>query len=197
MRKTIAAAAVAASVAVGGITGAVLGTPGLAGAADTATGAVGWVQEALGGLVDDGTITQEQAAAVETALGDARQERGTGRGLGHHLGLSAVAEALGVSEDELRTALQDGRTIAEVAADEGVEVQAVVDAVVAAQREHLDEKLADGDLTQEQADELLAGADERVTAMTEDEWSSFRGGPGGRHRHRSGPPSEDEGDAAA
>lgn len=75
MRKTTAVATMAASLALGGLAGTVLGTPTLAGAAQTATGAVSWVQEALSGLVGDGTITQEQADRVESALEQARPER--------------------------------------------------------------------------------------------------------------------------
>src|SRR3546814_9620185 len=96
MRKSITAAAVAASLTVGGLTGAALGTPSLAGAADDPDAEVdsaersGWVEDALEPLVADGTITADQADAVEDALQDARPER-----RGHGPGLEAAAEALG------------------------------------------------------------------------------------------------------
>ncbi len=134
MKKTFAAATLAASLAVGGLAGATLGAPGVAGAtgssvATTASNRAGWVQDALSGLVGDGTITQAQADAVEAALDDARPERGAHR-FGH-LGHGAVADALGVTQDELRAALRDGQTVAEVAEAQGVDVQTVVDAVIA------------------------------------------------------------------
>jgi uncharacterized protein YidB (DUF937 family) len=179
MRKTLAAATLAVSVAVGGAAGAALGGPTLAGAADTATGAVGWVQDALSGLVDDGTITEEQAEAVESALEEARPARG----FGHARHLSTVADALGISEDDLRTALGNGQTLAEVAESEGVDVQAVIDAIVAAHEEHLAAAVANGRLTQDEADELLADAEERATAIVNGEVRPFRRGPFG-HRHR-------------
>ena len=163
MKKTIAAAAVAASIAAGGLGGAVLGSPAIAGAAETAGG---WVQDALGGLVDDGTITQAQADAVETALEEARPARGPH---GFHADLGVLTEALGVTEDELRTSLRDGDTIAEVAAAEGVDVQVVIDAIVAAQQERVDAKVAEGDLTQEEADERMADAEERATDLVNGE----------------------------
>lgn len=181
MRKTIAAATVAASMAVGGLTGAVLGVPGVAGAAETATGAAGWVQDALSGLVDDGTIDQAQAGAVADALREARPER-LGRGH-HHVDREAVAEALGITTEELRTALGEGKTIAEVAADEGVDLQVVIDAILVAHGEHLDEKVAAGDLTREEADERLAEAEERVTAMVNGERPARGGHP---RRHMAG-----------
>lgn len=199
MRKTIVAATAAASIAAGALAGSVLGSPALAGAAETAGGAVGWVEEALGGLVDDGTIDQAQADAVETALDEARPERGFGHGgLGHggsghhgfgrHLDLATVAESLGVTQEEVRSAVEGGQTIAEVAGQEGVAVQAVVDAIVAAQEERVAEKVADGDLTQEQADEVLADAEERATAMVDGELPALRDGhgpDGGGRRHGS------------
>ncbi|MFP5577391.1 MAG: hypothetical protein ACLGIZ_04020 [Acidimicrobiia bacterium] len=167
MNKTIAAAAVAASLTAGGMAGLVLGTPPLAGAQTAAGEAVSWVDDALSGLVSDGTITQDQAEAVETALEDARPHHGMHARRGHHLGV--VAEALGMTEDQLRTALEGGKTIAEVAADEGVDVQAVIDALAADARARLDQAVADGDLTREQADERLARIEERVTAMVDGE----------------------------
>ena len=193
MRKTIAAATVAASVAAGGLLGTVLGVPALAGATETATGPVSWVQDALSGLVDDGTITQEQADAVATALDDARPERGAfhHRGFGGPMDLSVVAESIGITEDELRTALQDDQTIADIAAAKGVEVQTVVDAVVAAQKERLDEKVTAGDLTQEQADEMLADAGERATAFVNGEIPVFRGGRHGPFGPGPGGPGPD------
>jgi uncharacterized protein YidB (DUF937 family) len=212
MRKTIAAATVGASLAVGGLAGSALGGPGVADAAnlaaaqdstdttdttdttaaDEADGRAGWVDEALSGLVEDGTLTQEQADAVEQALEDARPEGFGHRGGGLHADLSTVAEALGLSEDDLRTALEGGQTLAEVAEEQGVDTQEVVDAIVTAQQERLDEAVADGDLTQEQADEIAANAEERVTALVNGEMPAFggRGGPGGPGGHGGwdGPP---------
>jgi uncharacterized protein YidB (DUF937 family) len=173
MRKTIAAA----SIAISGFGVLGLGAAAIAGAQDDPSDDErgGWVEDALSGLVEDGTITQEQADAVEEALEDARPDRGIGGGIGHHgfglvLGdMSTVAESLGISEDELRAALADGQTIAEIAEEQGVDVQDVIDDIVAAQRERVDEAVAEGRLTQEEADELLAGAEERVTAFVNGE----------------------------
>lgn len=183
MNKTIAAAAIAGSLAVGGLAGATLGAPGIAGATDLAasaavTAGAGWVQDALAGLVADSTITQEQADAVETALNEARPERG--HRVRHHLPLEIVAETLGVTEDELRTALRGGQTVADVAAAEGVEVDAVVDAVLTELRTRLAERVEAGDLTQQRADEMIARATERLPSLLEGE-GRF-GGPGRRGR---------------
>lgn len=182
MNKSFAAAALAASLALGGLTGAALGTPGLAGAADAAASTAvtdrdgaGWVQDALASLVSDGTITQAQADAVAATLEEARPERGPRR---RHL--AVVAEALGLTEDEVRTALQDGQTIAQLAEAQGMDVQAVVGAMLAELEARLAERVAAGDLTQEEADEKLAGAEEHLTAVAEGEARPFHGGHGRR-----------------
>jgi hypothetical protein len=181
MNKTIAAATVAASLAAGGLVGTVIGTPSIAGAAVTAAGAVSWVQDALSGLVEAGTITQEQSDAVATALADARPEPGPGRHGRVHLDLSGVAEALGMTAEELHTALEGDQTLAAIAADRGVDVADVVDAILAAQREQLAAEVSAGELTQAQADEILAGAEERATALVNGEMPAFAGG---HHRGR-------------
>ena len=184
MHKTIAAAVVAGSLAVGGLTGAALGAPGIAGATDLATAAAGdgagWVRDALAGLVTDGTIDQEQADAVAAALEEARPERGERRGMGHPLALDAVSDALGVTEEELRTSLREGRTIADVAEAQGVELQAVVDAALEALEGRLAERVAAGHITQERADERIAEATERLPEVFSGELRFD--GPGRRGR---------------
>jgi hypothetical protein len=130
-----------------------------------------WLEEALQPLIADGTITQAQADAVISALQDARPEGrpggpGMGRGMGHGRighGIEAAATALGMTSDELRTALRNGQTIAEVAAEKGVDIQTVIDAMAAELKTHLDEEVAAGELTQEEADAKLADAIERIT----------------------------------
>lgn len=186
MRKTVTAATVVASLAAGGLAGTVLGAPVAAGAAETATGAVGWVQETLAGLVRDQTLTQAQADAVETALRDARPARpgrhGHGFRHGGHPVVDAVLETLGITGPELRAALRSGKTIRDVAAERGVAVTDVVAAIVAAERAHLAEHVAAGDLTQAEADDRLADAEERASALVDGEGPKrgpgrFGGGP--------------------
>jgi polyhydroxyalkanoate synthesis regulator phasin len=132
----------------------------------------GWVDDALSGLVDDGTLTQDQADAVADALKDARPDHLPG-----HFGawgprdgfvfgpslLDDAAEAIGVDDDELLDALRDGETIAELAREKGVDPQDVIDAMVAAVQERLDAAVEDGDLDQDAAAERLADVTERIT----------------------------------
>ncbi|WP_158544752.1 hypothetical protein [Blastococcus sp. TF02-09] len=185
MRKKFIIATTAGVLTLGGMAVAV---PALADSGGSTGSAVDRITEALSGLVSDGSITQEQADEVASTLDAA----GIGHGGGHRGGgfdLSAAATALGMTEDELRTALEtDGTTLADVAADQGVEVDALVDALVTAQQERIAAAVEDGRLTQEQADERLADLEERVTERVNSE--APVGGPG--HGPRG-----DDGDGAA
>ena len=129
-----------------------------------------WLQDVLAPLVADGTITQAQADAVTAAIEAARPERGDGPhggpgrgGPGQaRFGFDAVAEALGITTDELRTALQDGQTIAQVAEAKGVDLATVTDAMVAAFTEHEQAEVTAGEHTQAQADANIAAFKDRV-----------------------------------
>jgi hypothetical protein len=133
-----------------------------------------WVDDALSGLVDDGTLTQDQADAVSDALKEARPDHlpghfgAWGPGDGFVFGpslLDDAAEAIGVDDDELLDALRDGETIAELANEKGVDPQDVVDAMVAAVRDRLDTAVDDGDLDRAAADQRLAEATDRITGF--------------------------------
>jgi len=191
MRKKLAAVGVALTLAGGGAGLALVG-PSTALAADSQssgqTAAEGTrpdpkarQAEALQPLIDDGTITQAQADAVLAALEEARpQGMGPGGGpRGRGPGLEAAATAIGIDASALRTELESGKTIAEVAADNGVEVQTVVDAIVADMQSHLAEAVESGRLTQAEADERATDAEERATAMVSRELPNRPGGEGG------------------
>lgn len=84
---------------------------------------------------------------------------------GHRGGcnMEEAAAAIGIDQAELREALDSGQSIADVAEANGVAVQEVIDAMVEAETEHISEKVAEGRLTQEEADEKLAELETRIT----------------------------------
>ncbi len=140
------------------VAGLALGATAFAGGALVSGPMVGWAQE---------DQPDEQPAQGE---GDEQPPEGgpcRGGPRGRHL--EAAAEAIGIEPDALREALRDDQTIAQVAEANGVEVQAVVDALVADANEHLDEAVANGRLTQEEADEKKANLSERITALVNGE----------------------------
>ncbi len=89
--------------------------------------------------------------------------RGFARGMGGQVGLEAAAEVLGMTADELSTALWGGKTLADLAEEAGVDLQDVQDAVNAAleqaKRDAIEQAAEDGTITREHADWLLEGLD--------------------------------------
>ena len=67
----------------------------------------------------------------------------------------AAADALGMSVEELEAAREEGTKLDELAEEAGVEVDAVKEAVEAARAEAIEDALADGTITEEQAEFLL------------------------------------------
>jgi lambda repressor-like predicted transcriptional regulator len=161
VRKKLVVAAAAGALT---LTGLAVAVPAVAQTEDTdgtSTSVVDRIKDALSGLVDDGSISQEQADEVATTLGDSGFGGHWGHGGWH--GLEAAAETLGMTEDELRTALQaEGATLAKVAEEKGVAVDTLVDALVTAQREGIAKAVESG-MPQSVADERLADVEQRVT----------------------------------
>lgn len=152
------------------------------------------LQEILKSLVDDGTITQDQADKVVAALvaagpvgfpGGHRGFGGPGKVI--RAGLDVVATTLGITEDEVRTALENGQSIADLAVSKGKTAQDVIDAIVAEATTRINAAVTDGKLTQERADELIANLTTGVTELVNSTPPLGRPGfglPGfGGHRH--------------
>jgi hypothetical protein len=181
MNKRLAAAGLSASL-LAGAAGFTIGVTGTAGAQSdpptttapsttTKPSKVSRIREALQPLLDNNTLTQAQIDAVVQALQDAQPTnkvrpgaRLGGKGIGGD-SLSAAATAIGVTEDEVRTALRGGQSLAELATSKGVDPQTVIDALMAPAVERANAAVTAGKLTQAQADEQLANAKERVTAF--------------------------------
>lgn len=151
------------------LAGPALAADSPASAAAAATSRVDRIKQALAGLVTDKTLTQAQADKVASALGAADLGRGQGgghrgHGPGGRPGLAAAATTLKMTEAELRAELDHGKTLAQVAKEQSVSVDTLVAALVKAEKAHLAQAVADGRITQAQADKHLADLTERVTA---------------------------------
>lgn len=103
-RRFIAPVALAASVAAGGVAGALVGVPAVSGAQEDST------------------------ATTDTTVAETAPEGHPGR---RGALLESAAEALGMEPADLAAALRGGRTVAEVAQEQGVDVNTVIDAIVA------------------------------------------------------------------
>ena len=170
-------------VAVAGAAGAATSAGTAAAVTDVRDRMAERIEAALSGLVDDGTITKEQAAEVARTLAEQRDRgpgSGMGPGMGEHMGmghvgmgmgpldLSVLTDVLGMSEDDLRSALaEDGASLASVAQEQGVAVEDVVAALQAAAEERIEEAVADGRITRERADQIIADLPGRLTAAVE------------------------------
>jgi hypothetical protein len=131
-------------------------------------------------LVEDGVITQDQAddlAEVRGAIEAHREEMRAEK-------QQAVADALGITVEELEAARQDGVSLAELAGDN---LDAVVDLFTTQATERVEEALADGRITQEQADERLDGLSDRIESRLESGGGFGNRGEGREgHGHRGG-----------
>lgn len=134
--------------------------------------------------VEEGLLTQEQADQMAERWADGKGpmdwgmpgRRGHGgRGspgweMGMRGGVSIVsvaAEKLGMTVDELVKAMGTDKSIADVAKEKGVDVAVIVDAVVAERAAQLKTLVADGRITQERADTMLASLREQVQKQLE------------------------------
>ena len=101
--------------------------------------------------------------------------------------VAAIASILKLTEAELKTQVQSGKTLAQIATAQGVDIKLVVDAIVADMKSHIAEEVASGELTQAQADTKLADvtakATERVNNVRPARGEGMRGGPKGPGRN--------------
>jgi hypothetical protein len=121
----------------------------------------------LDAAVAAGWITQKQADAVlEGATKTITELVDNGPpvpGEQHAGPLDAAATYLGVTTADLKTALQGGKTLAQVAADKGKTVAGLVTALTADAKTRLDKAVTDGNITQAQETAILTELTTRVT----------------------------------
>jgi hypothetical protein len=94
-------------------------------------------------------------------------------GFGHRFGhfgrplveLDAAASYLDLTVDQLRSRLDSGKTLAQVAGDVGKSVDGLVQALTDAEKKQLDEAVAAGRLTKEQEQEILSELPQRITDL--------------------------------
>ncbi len=97
--------------------------------------------------------------AVGTAAaapGDPAEPREPGQRPGLRAVMDAVVTETGLTVQEIRDQLADGQTLATIIEANGGSVQNVIDAAVSAATEQINQAVANGRMTQEQADQLLS-----------------------------------------
>lgn len=134
--------------------------------------AVADATEQINAAVTEGHLTQEQAdeliASLQTVFTDAvngelpeRPGRPGVRLFARGI-VRQVAEATGLEIDDVVEQLQSGATIADVLTASGVDVVSFTDDVLAQASERLAQAVANGRITQERADEMIARLTERL-----------------------------------
>ena len=132
-------------------------------------------------------------AQTPTPAAPVQNGRGPGDGHGFRLGqpeMEAAAQALNMTTDELSTALQSGKTLEQIATDQGVDFAKVQTAIQEAHktelRDRIQQALTDGTITQENADWLLEGLDKGFIGVPGAFGFGFDG-PRGDHGFGTGP----------
>ena len=116
-----------------------------------------------------GRLTKAQGDELKQRIESGDVPLFGGPGFGFHEGgalfggLDAAASYLGLTEAQLRTQFQDGKSLADVAKAQGKSVDGLIQAIVGDAKTKLDAAVKAGRLTQSQADSILAGLKSRVT----------------------------------
>ena len=145
-------------------------------------------------LVDErvaaGDLSEEQADQIRERIesGEGFFGKGGRRHGGGSLAGEALAEFLGIAVEELREARADEQSLTQIADANGVSRDDLIAFLVGQVEEKLADKVEEGKLDQERADEKLAQFEERVDDLV-DSTESFRPGRG---HHRPRMPSQEE-----
>ena len=152
------------------------------------------LSDALKKALSDRVDAAVAAGRVTKAEGDALKARiqsndfplfgGHHRGFGHFgfIGrLESAAGYIGITEAQLRTELESGKSLAQIAKAHGKSVDGLIDALVAAAKDKLDNAVSAGRLTKAQETEMLGVLKDRITSAVNN-----TGGPGEPHFRRPG-----------
>ena len=140
-----------------------------------------------------GRLTKEQGDALKQRIesGEYPLFGFGGPGAHHEFGhgpfaekLDAAAAYLGLTEAELRTQLAAGKSLADVAKAQGKSVDGLIAALVAEAKTKVDAAVANGRLTQAQADEMLSELKARITDLVNDKFPAPPSGFGFRDHFR-------------
>ncbi|MBX5476547.1 MAG: hypothetical protein IRZ18_05435 [Clostridia bacterium] len=151
----------------------------------------------------DGKMTAEQADRLTKRIQDAQSKGRLGffgferpRAWGGKWGrfggpvLKDAANVIGVSVDELASALKNGQSLAQVAQAHGVSQDALVNGLVDAMKKKLDQAVQNGRLTADQEQKILSQSKDRLTKLVTQPGLRFHRGPRTEHPSWDGAPSE-------
>jgi uncharacterized protein YidB (DUF937 family) len=133
----------------------------------------------------DGKITADEATAIRDRI-DSGEGFFFGPGLGHHghegfkygfrvgANLDDIANFLGINVQDVTTALRNNQSLAQIAQDHGKSRAELKSFLVSKAKDKLDQEVADGDITQVEADTKLADATTRIENLIDQEGPPMR-----------------------
>src|SRR5204863_1894477 len=155
------------------------------------------LEDRVDAAVSAGRITKAQGAELKQRIESNDFPLFPGPGpfgfdMEHHMhGLDAAASYLGLTEAQLQQKLESGKTLAQVAKDQGKSVQGLVAALKADLKSKLDDAVSAGRLTKAQEDQILKDADQRISGFVNGKLmrpqTFHRGGFGERRGFDDGP----------
>jgi hypothetical protein len=133
-----------------------------------------------------GSLPKEAGDAIKTRIqsGELPLFFGGGPQHGHFggfRGLDVAASYLGLSETELRSQLQGGKSLADVAKAQGKSVEGLIQAMLDDAKKNLDRAVAQGRLSADDEQKVLSDIKQRITDLVNGEFPRGFGpdGPGG------------------
>ncbi|HVN52405.1 MAG TPA: hypothetical protein VMT43_13295 [Acidimicrobiales bacterium] len=197
MKKGPAALLVVFGMALGSVLTTVLNPIGAASAlvgASSSSGHESILQQALDTLVGKGTITKQQADAVQNQVHSLEQQHAKDFGFGHHPGpgmLGPMTGALGAPHgafeqlfnalktdpQALFSELRSGKTISQIAKEKGVDVAKLRQQLITTANDGIDQAVKNGWMTAAEAAKLKAKVPTQVDDMLNRSWNEGFGMP--------------------
>jgi hypothetical protein len=118
-----------------------------------------------------------EALGLRNGAGPLYAANGSATGQQYSL-VAVAADQLNMGQTDLVAELQSGKTVAQVATEKQVDTSKIVDAFIAPRAESLNQRVADGQLTQAQADAMLAAMQAHVTEQLNEPWTQWTGSTG-------------------
>jgi polyhydroxyalkanoate synthesis regulator phasin len=140
--------------------------------------------------VEDGRLTEAEAEKLKSHVNDDTNLwpfPPFRKGIEHRLKagfITEAAEVLGVDQSVITDGLKDGKTLAEIANENGMSAEDFKAALLEQVKSDLDAKVAAGDITQEQADNLYDRLTNNIDEIVNHEPDDF---PGPRRDFHFGP----------
>ena len=193
MKKGPAALLVVLGMALGSVLTTVLNPIGAASAlvsAGSSSGHESILQQALDTLVGKGTITKQQADAVQNQMHSLEQQHAKDFGFGHHMGpftggpaiapngaFEQLFSALKTDPQALFAELRSGKSIAQIAKEKGVDVAKLRQELITTANDGIDQAVKSGWMSADDAAKLKAKVPGQVDDMLNRTWDKGFGPP--------------------